>query len=613
MQTDVLIDILRDHVVIFDGAMGTELYNRHFFVNSSFDGLCLSAPDVVRDIHEKYVEAGAEVLTTNSFGANSVKLRQFGLDKQTSQINHASVKLAREASANLEKEILIAGSVGTVPKLNYGKLITEEQIIEYIGEQIIALQNAGADFLIFETLPSEADVEYAYSAASEFIKIPYVLSFSVNRNCESAKGEPIANLMHVFKKSGRAPSALGLNCGEGPEGLLSALEVFMPQTDFPVIVQPNAGVPKNVDGRTLYMATPEYLTTYAMRFLDLGVRGIGGCCGTGPSHINDLSRSIGPVGKKHFSIKKHVQTPENKKMDPVPFEEKSNLSEKLSKGEWVSSVEIVPPRGFNLSETINKAIICRNAGVDAINIPDGPRASSRMSPMVTAQKLLDEAEIEPFLHLCARDKNLIGMQSELLGCAALNIKNLLFITGDPPKLGDYPFASGVFDVDSIGMVEIQDALNHGLDVGGKSINKPTSALIAVGADPNAIDMEREIDRMRRKAAAGAELVITQPVFAVEPLFRFLEKIESLNLYLIAGIWPLASLRNAEFMRNEVPGVYVPDEIMSRMSSKRSKEEQKEEGRKISVESIDKIRDMVDGVQVSAPFGNVNTAINVIKG
>ena len=358
------------------------------------------------------------------------------------------------------------------------------------------------------------------------------------------------------------------------------------------------------------MTNPEYFSTYAKRFIDLGVRGVGGCCGTGPEHIRSVAQSVRPIAVSEYSRKIVLQPQEEKGVEPVPTAEKSEFGAKLARGKWVTSVELVPPRGYELAATIQKAKECKAAGIDAINIPDGPRASSRISPIITALQILEKAAIEPILHFCCRDKNLIGIQADLLGCAASGIRNVLFITGDPPKLGDYPFASAVFDVDSIGAVKIQYQLNCGIDLGGKAISIPTKTLIGVGADPNALDMKREIRRTREKVAAGAEFIITQPVFETTPLLNFLNLIYDLSVPVIAGIWPLASFRNAEFLKNEVPGVIIPDKVMERMAQATTKEEQREEGIRIARESVAKIRSFVQGIQVSAPFGRVSTAIAV---
>ncbi len=605
---DKLKEKLYNQIVIFDGAIGTEIYKRNFFVNTSFESLCLSAPKVISEIHKSYYDAGAEVLTTNSYSANFNKLSKYGLGDKVKQINEMSVKLARESGG---EDTLVAASVGTIGEINNG--LTEENIIEILSEQITALESAGADFIFFETLSSQRDTEFACRAINKCSQLPYVLSFVLDRNNETPKSVPASKLLKAFEQHVKKPTALGLNCGDGAEATLAALEKFIKMVEYPVIVQPNAGLPKNVDNRMIYMTNPEYLATYAKRYVDLGARAVGGCCGTGPEHIRDIARAIKPLSKAEYTSKIIVSKQEEQDLkEPVPTAEKSKLGAKLAKGEWVNTIEIVPPRGYLLNDTIQKAILCREAGIDAINIPDGPRASSRISPMVAALKIQQEANIETILHVCCRDKNLIGMQADLLGCSSLDINNILFITGDPPKLGDFPFASGVFDVDSIGMVKIQDRLNRGVDVGGKPIEPPTKILIGVGADPNAVDMERELRRTREKVEAGAEFIITQPVFAVKPLREFIDKLSDLNVPFLAGIWPLASYRNAEFMKNEVPGVVVPDEIMKRMASAKTKEAQREEGINIARENIEKIRDKVKGIQVSAPFGNVATAIAVIK-
>ena len=597
---------LKDGVLIFDGAMGTEIYKRDFFVNTSFDSLNLTAPDVIREIHTSYVDAGADVITTNTFAANRYNLSKFGLEDKVEAIITAAVDIAREAAGD---ETLVAGSIGPVDTHSE---MNSQDIVDILSEQISFLEKAGVDFILFETIPTAEDANCAFLAAQAAGKLPYVLSFSVDRGGESVKGEPLANMLSFLQEEGRMPTALGLNCCVGPEGLLTPIEKILALSELPVIVQPNAGVPKQVGGRMIYMASPEYLTTYAVRFVNMGVAGVGGCCGTGPDHIREIAKSIkrvAVVGKR--SVVTEVQDKTLLK-EAVPTAEKSKLGAKIANGEWVTTIEIVPPKGYDLTATIAKAKQCAEAGIDAINIPDGPRASSRISPLVASLKIEELAGIEAILHFCCRDRNLIGMQSDLLGCAAANVKNLLFITGDPPKLGQYPDASAVFDADSIGMVKVQEQLNHGLDLGGNPIGEPTSALIGVGADPNAIDMQRELTRTREKVEAGAEYIITQPVFAVEPLLKFLDEIAYLNIPVFAGIWPLASYRNAEFMKNEVPGVVVPDSIMKRMEKADTKEAQREEGIAIAKEAIEAIRDRIQGVQVSAPFGNVGTAIAVIN-
>lgn len=610
-MSDKLKDRLESKALIFDGAMGTEIYRRNYFVNTSYESLCLSAPQVIKEIHQSYRDAGAEVLTTNSYGANFNKLNKFGLGDKMRDINRAAVSLAREVAGS---ELLVAASVGPIGEIPSNAGYDDDRIVSVLAEQIAALESAGADFIIFETLLTMRDLQFALRAMAQGSSLPYVTSVSLDRNAEGVKGESASLFLSAIDAAARRPSAFGLNCGIGPEPMLNALEIVAPLCQIPLVAQPNAGVPKSVDNRMIYMSSPEYFTTYAVRFINMGVRGVGGCCGTGPEHIRDMARSVNPLAKAakvSISISKGPETPLK---EPVPTAEKSSFAAKIAARKWVATVEIVPPQGYMLAQTIAKAKQCKNSGIDAINIPDGPRASSRVSPLVTAHKIQSEAGVEAILHFCCRDKNLIGMQADLLGCAAMGINNILFITGDPPKLGDYPFASAVFDVDSIGMAKIQGRLNRGVDIGGKPIDPPTKTLIGVGADPNAIDMAREIRRTKEKLDAGAEFLTTQPVFSVDSLLKFLDSVPELeSIPVIAGIWPLASYRNAEFMRNEVPGVVVPDRIMDRMASAKSKEEQLLEGIKIARESVDGVRSRVQGVQVSAPFGNVATAISVISG
>ncbi|MFA6658911.1 MAG: bifunctional homocysteine S-methyltransferase/methylenetetrahydrofolate reductase [Victivallaceae bacterium] len=607
-MSDLLKEKLDKRVLIFDGAIGTELYKRDFFVNTSYEGLVLTNPEQVKEIHRNYIDAGADVLTANTYGANRNKLRRFGLGDNVVEINRVAVELARQCCGT---ENLIGGSVGQIGESSYGHPISDELAQEIIQEQIGALKEASVDFIIFESLSTEKAVTDALTAIAGFPKLPYLISLTGPREPD-AGNQFWANIMSQIKAAPHQPTAVGLNCGTGAEGMLSALESLLPLCPYPIVVQPNAGMPKSVDNRMIYMCSPEYLTTYAVRYVNLGARGVGGCCGTGPEHIRDIARSIRPLAKSMAKTTIELSEPQLPTVEPVPLEQRSKLAAKLVRGEWVTTIEVTPPRGFALGDVIEKAVQCRNAGVDAMNIPDGPRASSRISPLITAIEIQEKAGLEVILHFCCRDKNLIGMQADLLGCACKKINNILFITGDPPKLGDYPFASAVFDVDSIGILKVQSRLNQGVDIGGKPIGAPTSFCGGAGADPNSLDMKRELLRLRQKVEAGAEFIITQPVFSSESLLEMLEKMSDLKVPVIAGIWPLASYRNAEFMKNEVPGVVVPEEVMTRMAKADSKEEQRQVGIAIARESIAKIRHAVQGVQVSAPFGNVNTALEVLK-
>ena len=609
MSTDLLTARLEKDLLIFDGAMGTELYRKNFFVNVCFENLVITAADTVQGIHQSYLDSGCDVLTTNTYSANANKLSRFGLADKLQDICESAVKLAKKVA---HSDTLIAGSVGPAGELT--EAYKNSSRYELIAEPAKFIARAGADFIIFESLETLEDVQAVAKLSCE-LGIPYLASFALDEDaCGVNSKVPVAELLSALLDTSNPPAALGLNCGNGPEATLKCFEKVRILSKLPWVIQPNAGEPRKIDNRTMYMNSPEYFTTYAMRFANMGAKGIGGCCGIGPAEIKEMARSVRPFARGNAaSAKPVIEIASGVEVMPeIPLAERSRLGRKLANKEWITCVEITPPCGFDLTNVIEKARVCAAAGVDIINLPDGPRASSRISSMVTALEIQRNVDIEATLHVCARDRSLIGLQSELLGCACEKIHNLLFITGDPPKLGNFPASSGVFDVDAIGMTEMQKKLNQGIDLGGGSLKMQTAAVIGVGLDPNAIDQEREYRRICQKAEAGADFIVTQPVFDPEKLLSFLKRIEHLHLPAIAGVWPLASLRNAEFMRTEVPGVVVPDSIMQRMGSRIDKDEQKAEGIAIARECIAAIRHAVAGVQVSAPFGNVNTALAVLK-
>ena len=591
-------------IVIFDGAMGTEIYRRNFFVNASYEQLCLSAPDTIREIHRSYLDAGAEVLTTNSFNANARRLGRFGLAADTRKIGQAAVRLAREVA---QDRALVAGSIGPVgdPESPQDRRSRKE----LLEEQISALLEA--DFLIFESLRTPEDLDAALAAMKKFPGVEYMVSFAIDPTAGQHTDPLPEFLAEVEKYDGEKPAAIGLNCGGGPESTLLELEKLVGNSPFPIVVQPNAGVPRGIDGRMLYMTSGEYFSTYAKRYAQLGAAGIGGCCGIGPEHIAELARTIKPLMQAEKRELPRLEIKDETLPEVLPLAERSAFGAKLAAGKFVTGVELTPPRGFDLTATIAAAKLCKESGVDVVNLPDGPRASARITPLAAAAAIEREAGMETVPHCCCRDRSLIGLQAELLAYAGSGIHNLLFITGDPPKLGNYPFSSGVFDTDSIGLVKLQTRMNRGVDLGGDKLNAQTRVVIGVGADPSAIDLEREYRRLCEKAEAGADFVITQPVFDVEALLKFLKRIEHLHLPVIAGVWPLTSLRNAQFMKTEVPGVSVPDSVVERMARSEDRDVQRQTGIEIARESIAAIRSAVQGVQVSAPFGNVAHALKVL--
>ena len=608
MTRNELNTLLKEKVIVFDGAFGTELYRRNYFVNTSYDNLNLTASGVVSSIHQAYADAGADVLTTNTYSANTLHLGRFGLADSMEKINAAAVALARKAAAG-KPEIIIAGSIGPAPR-------DAEQSFaaEALQKQSEALLKAGADFLLFESISNIDDLNTVLSLtlASDVAWVP---SFVLDQNGKLVDGVDVDTVLELVSSAENQPAAFGINCGTGPDATFEAVQKCIKKITYPLIVQPGAGVPKNVDNRFMPMTTPEYFTTYALRYVTLGARAVGGCCGISPEHISDLVRSLKPMAKAESSTVLDIEIKEDVPLlDEMPTAEKSSFGSKLASGKFLKLIELTPPCGISLEDTVQKAILCKEAGFDAINLPDGPRASSRISQVITAIDIQEKAGIETIIHCCSRDRNLISLQSMILGCMAKNLKNILFITGDPPKLGKYPFSSGVFDVDSIGLVKLQKRLNRGVDAGGMSLgnNVKTSIVAGVGADPNAIDMEREYRRLAEKIESGAEFIITQPVFEPDVLLKFLQKIRHFGCPVIAGVWPFASYRNAQFMKTEVPGVVVPDWIMQAMKNAGDKNAQRAEGIRIARTILAEIKSEVRGVATSAPFGNVNTAIEVCK-
>lgn len=605
--------VVSQGVLVADGAMGTMLYQRGVFVNRCFDELNATDRELVKNVHQGYVEAGVDLIETNTFGANRLKLAKYGLTNEVQSLNRAAVEIAREAAG---ERVLVAGSIGPLGSelTEYGPL-THKVADEMFREQGTALAKAGVDLLILETFSNTDELIVAIRCLGTLCDMPIIAQMTVNARSETPYGEPIEQAMARIAAE-PAVAAVGLNCSIGPSDMLSSLDRIRTVTDKPISVQPNAGMPRQVEGRQLYMSTPEYMAEYAKRFFEKGARIIGGCCGTTPEHVGEIVRVIRSLDRAATRVATPVTTgpvpgaaPALK--EPVPLADKSSFGARLVAGEQVTSIEITPPRGVNMTAILQKARVCAAAGIDAINIPDGPRASSRLSPMVTAVRVQQEVGIEAILHFCCRDRNLIGMQSDILGASAIGLKNLLIVTGDPPKLGDYPSATGVFDLDSVALTGVVDHLNRGVDIGGNSIDPPTELIIGVGANPVAADLPREIERFGRKVDAGAEYAITQPVFDRDSLFRFLDAIDQFRIPIVAGIWPFTSYKNAEFMANEVPGVVVPPRLLERMSAAKTKEAGRALGVEIARELVDAIRTRVAGFAVSAPFGNVNLALAVL--
>ena len=608
MKTPFLTKI-KDTPLIFDGAMGTVIYEKGIFLNACYDELNLTNPDLIKSIHQSYVDAGADVILTNTFGANRIKLEKYGLADKVKEINIAGVNLARSTS----DDVYVLASIGS--NLSSGEILTPENIERIKAsykEQISTLVDAGVDGIIFETFFDVEELVLATEIAKSY-QIPVVASMTLTKEMETPKGLNIVTALKKLDKS-QSVDILGLNCSIGPHAMLSAVEKVIGSISKPLVVQPNAGHPQKRDGRMIYLSTPEYFTSYCKNYINLGVMGVGGCCGTNVEHIKEMARTI----KALTGVKKHVEISkievQNTNIVVTPTIEKSNFAKKLfSESEKAISIEITPPRSVDLTPMLEKVQKCKDVGVDAINIPDGPRASARISPMVAGVMIEQKIGMEVILHYCCRDRNLIGMQSDILGGYAAGIKNYLVITGDPPKLGNYPQATAVFDVDAVGLTKVIHNLNRGEDIAGNEINPPTSILIGVGANPCAINLENEIKHFYNKIDAGAEYVMTQPVFDADTLLRFIDITSKYKqIPVVAGIWPLVSLKNALFLKNEVPGVEIPDRIIERMEKANTKEDALKIGIEIAHEIKQKIDSSVQGYQISAPFGKVDLAINIIN-
>jgi methionine synthase / methylenetetrahydrofolate reductase(NADPH) len=607
---------LSQRIVVADGAMGTMLYANGVFINRCFDELSLSSPDLVSGIHRDYVAAGAEILETNTFGANRIRLGGFGLADKLKTINEAGVLLARQAAfgASAAGKPFVAGAMGPlgvrIEPLGPTSFAEARAIFR---EQAEALVAAGVDLLILETFSDLNELREGVLAAREaagpdLVIIAQVTIDDFARLSGGASPESFTQEMNTWPAD-----VIGINCSVGPKTTLDAIERMLTVSAKPLSAMPNAGLPARVEGRNIYLCSPEYMAQYARRMLAAGVKVIGGCCGTTPEHIRLIRSETRSVQPQKTPRAPTIEEPEvqAQALAAVPMERKSSLGAKLARGRFVAFVEILPPRGVDASREIAGARLCAEHGIDCINVPDGPRASARMSAQVTCQLIQQHAGIEAVQHFCCRDRNLLGIQSELLGAHAAGVRNLICITGDPPRMGIYPEATAVFDVDAIGLVNIAHNLNRGLDIGGNPMGSQTSLLIGVGANPGALNLEEEIRRFQWKVEAGAEFVVTQPVFDLDLLEAFLARIAHVKIPVVCGIWLLTSFRNAEFMENELR-VPVPRAYMERMRRADSGEKARQEGVAIAREMVERVRPMVEGVQLSAPFGRYQLAVEVAE-
>ncbi len=613
-----LLTRLKQGPVLCDGAMGTLLYAKGVFINKCYDELNLTQPDLIRNIHQEYLNAGAEIIETNTFGGNSFRLGRHGLADKVNEVNQKGAELAREAADafNLKKaaNVLVAGSIGPLGLRiePLGKTSREEARASF-REQITALVAGGVDVLMLETFGYLEELHQAILAAREIAPDKLLVAqvtIDEDGNClDGASPETFTSKLNSWDVD-----VIGCNCSVGPVAMLEAIERIRRLTDKPLAAQPNAGIPRSIEGRNIYLCSPEYMASYARKFVNAGVNLVGGCCGTTPEHIKAMNSALRMADAKGKTGGFRVITEAKREssITPPPLSQRSNLGKKLAAGEFVTLVEIVPPKGVDFRKEVEGAKFLKAAGIDAINIPDSPRASARMSNMALCLLVQQQAGIETVLHFTCRDRNVLSMQSELLGAYTTGLHNLICITGDPPKLGNYPDATAVFDVDAIGLVNIVRNLNHGLDVGGNPIGSGTRFMIGVGANPGIVNIDEEVRRFEYKVEAGAEYAVTQPVFDIALLEQFLRRIDHHRVPVLAGIWPLTSVRNAEFMKNELR-VSVPDAIIDRMARAPNADAARAEGILIAREMLHQVRGLVQGAQVAAPLGRYSSAIDVLDG
>jgi len=625
-----LLDALEHRVLVCDGAMGTMLYAKGVFINKSFDALNLTQPDLVVKVHEEYVAAGADIVESNTFGANRIKLGSFGLADKLREINVQGARLARRAA---DDRAYVAGSIGPlgVRIQPWGKTgVGEAQ--DYFREQAQALLEGGVDLFILETFRDVNEIGAAIDAVRQLSDLPIVAQMTTEEDGNTLDGTPPEQFAPALER--RGATLIGVNCSVGPAPMLDTIERMAAVTKLKLSAQPNAGRPRDVEGRNLYLCSPDYMASYARRFILHGVRIVGGCCGTTPEHIRQIKaavRALAPVVSKgdrptaNLSPAAGVDAasplaapiaiqgiaPSIVEGPPIAREVKSRFAHALAKGTFTIGVELLPPRGYRVDAVIDRARRVKIRGVDVVSIPDGLRAGARISALSLAVLVEQQAGIETVLHYSCRDRNLLGIQSDLLGAHAMGLRNLLLITGDPGRVGDYPDATAVFDVDSIGLTNIVGRLNHGCDTGGQPIGAPTAFHVGVSVNPAAPNVDEELRRFDYKVEAGAEFVMTRPIFDVPAFDAFLKRIEGARLPIVGGVLPFESARNAEFMANEVPGVRVPERLLQRMRSTDGPEQASREGIAIAREIAAALRSRVQGIQISTPSGNIDEALAVV--
>lgn len=613
------LEALDDRVILFDGAMGTEIYARGVYINRSYDELCITRPDIIRQIHAEYLAAGADVLTTNTFGANRLRLAPHGLDDRLVDINRAAVRLARDVARD---RAWVAGSIGPLGvQLRPVGRVAPGEAYQVFREQAQVLCEAGVDAFILETFSSLAELWQAFRGVRDVCDKPIIasMSFQFHRvTTEQAQIEGVSPEEAARTIAGWKPAAIGTNCANGPKVVLEIVERMARVTRSRLAAMPNGGLPQVVEGRTIYLAGPEYMGEYARRLVQVGASIVGGCCGTNPAIIREMRtflQAAAPVSRRAVAVEPVEEEKKEVGLQPVPPAERSAFARKLSEGRFCVSVELDPPRGVDPSKALEGAALLQAAGVDVVNIADGPRAVARMGPAFLAQLVRQSCGMEAIVHYCCRDRNLLGMQMDLLGAWAVGIRNILAVTGDPPKMGSYPNATAVFDIDSIGLISFIEMLNRGLDFSGQPVGGQTALFVGAGCNPGHVDLDLEVERYGRKVKAGASFFFSQPVYEPELLDRFLSRVADLpRVPFLVGVLPLVSFKNAEFLHNEVPGMQVPQAIRDRLERAGTREAQRQVGIDVARETLLAVRSdpRVSGTYIFPPFGSYKAVLKLIE-
>lgn len=600
-------------VHVMDGAMGTELYASGIFVNVSYDGLNLETPQVVENVHRSYVNAGAEIIETNTFGANPVKLSSYGLADRTEEINRAAVELARRAA---QGRALVVGAIGPLGiRIEPLGPTSREEAQDFYHRQVDGLVEGGVDGFVLETFSDLNEMEQAFRAVRSRTSLPVMCQVTVGEDGSTSYGtspEDVATEVAAW-----GADVIGINCSVGPAVMLDAVERMAEVTDLPLSAQPNAGLPRAVGDRKIYLASPEYMAQYARRMIEAGARFVGGCCGTSPEHIRSIRALVGGQRPPSTRIRpgSHAEPHDTPIQPAVPLGERSAWGRKIAEGSFVTSIEVTPPTGWNAEELLAQCRRIQVAGADTVNVLDHPHARARMSALPAAMLIEREVGIETIVHYPCRDRNMTRMISDLMGAAAAGLHNLLLVTGRLPTTGPYPDSTASLDIDSIGLTNVVHGLNRGVDPGGNTIGIPTRFVVGARVNQVAVDQDREAGRLKWKVDAGVDFVITQPVFDAGQLHAFLERVPDVSVPLVASLRPLTSLREAEFLHNEVPGVRIPEEIMSRMAEaeQAGEEAARAEGVNIALEVFESIRDSIAGVHVHVPDGNLEGALKILSG